>query len=317
MSFKRVLDLFDLMDDPACNGNTIAKYIQSLGHRSVVTTTTVAGDAPGTSTDFLKIVIPGTAGKSAGGDAPTLGIIGRLGGIGARPERIGYVSDGDGALAACAAAAKLTLMAERGDTLPGDVIITTQICTHAPTRPHEPVAFMGSCVDQVCKNEYEVDAAMDAVLSLDTTKGNRIINLRGFAISPTIKEGWILRVSEDLLSIMSMTSGKLPATFPITQQDITPYGNDVYHMNSILQPAAATDAPCVGVAITTETQVPGCGTGVSHLDDIDEVVRFCIEVAKDFGAGKCRFYNAPEFEHLVALYGSMKQFQKPNQGIAL
>ncbi|WP_254171499.1 DUF1177 family protein, partial [Clostridioides difficile] len=40
-------------------------------------------------------------------DAPTLGILGRLGGIGARPEVIGFVSDGDGALVAIAVAAKL------------------------------------------------------------------------------------------------------------------------------------------------------------------------------------------------------------------
>ncbi|MGO0916215.1 DUF1177 family protein, partial [Clostridioides difficile] len=42
--------------------------------------------------------IPGKNGKLKGGDAPTLGILGRLGGIGARPEVIGFVSDGDGAL---------------------------------------------------------------------------------------------------------------------------------------------------------------------------------------------------------------------------
>jgi len=32
-------------------------------------------------------------------------------------------------------------------------------------------------------------------------------------------------------------------TFPITTQDITPYGNGVYHLNSILQPSIATTAP--------------------------------------------------------------------------
>ena len=31
-------------------------------------------------------------------------------------------------------------------------------------------------------NEAEVDGDMDAILSVDTTKGNRIINHRGFAI---------------------------------------------------------------------------------------------------------------------------------------
>ena len=64
----------------------------------------------------------------SGGSAPTLGIIGRLGGVGARPARKGFVSDGDGALAALAAAAKLIKMQPRGDRLEGDVIVTTQVC---------------------------------------------------------------------------------------------------------------------------------------------------------------------------------------------
>ncbi len=150
---------------------------------------------------------------------------------------------------------------------------------------------------------------MDAVLSIDTTKGNRVVNHRGFALSPTVKEGYILRVSEDLLGIMSITTGRLPVTYPITTQDITPYGNGVYHLNSILQPATATDAPVVGVAITAETAVPGCATGASHVTDIEEAVRFAVEVAKAFGAGKCSFFDAAEFDRLVRLYGPMKHLQ--------
>ncbi|MBD3305321.1 DUF1177 family protein, partial [candidate division KSB3 bacterium] len=95
----------------------------------------------------------------------------------------------------------------------------------------------------------------------------------------------------------------------ITTQDITPYGNGIDHINSIMQPSVATDAPVVGVAITTETAVPGCATGASHEIDIEVAVRFCIEVAKAFGAGRCQLYDAEEFQRLVALYGSMKHLQ--------
>ena len=63
---------------------------------------------------------------------------------------------------------------------------------------------MGSPVDMKSLNEHEVDPRMEAILSIDTTKGNRVINQRGFAISPTVKEGYILRVSEDLLRIMEI-----------------------------------------------------------------------------------------------------------------
>ena len=52
----------------------------------------------------------------------------------------------------------------------------------------------------------------DAVLSIDTTKGNRILNTRGFAISPTVKEGWILKVAPDLVRLAEIATGRLPVT---------------------------------------------------------------------------------------------------------
>ena len=235
--------------------------------------------------------------------------MGRLGGIGARPSRIGLVSDADGAIAAVTVARKLAWMHREGDVLPGDVIVTTHICPDAPTKPHVPVDFMDSPVSIAEMNAREVSAEMDGVLSIDTTKGNRILNVRGVAISPTVKEGWILKVAPDLVRIMEMTSGRAAVTFPITMQDITPYGNGVDHLNSILQPATATLAPVVGVAICAETAVPGCGTGASHEIDIAEAVRFTIEVAKAFGAGTCRLHDADEFARLVALYGDMRRLQ--------
>ena len=158
-------------------------------------------------------------------------------------------------------------------------------------------------------NHYLADEQMDAILSVDTTKGNRILNYKGYAITPTVKEGVILRVSEDLLDIMSFTSGSLPRVLPITMQDITPYGNDLFHINSIMQPSVVTSAPCVGVAITTESIVPGCASGATHLEDIDKVVRFCIETAKAFGKGACQFYDQKEFKRIAELYGSMVHLQ--------
>ncbi len=66
---------------------------------------------------MVRVRIPGSRGRAAGGEAPTIGLLGRLGGLGARPERIGFVSDGDGALTALACAAKLLSMHARGDVL--------------------------------------------------------------------------------------------------------------------------------------------------------------------------------------------------------
>lgn len=303
---KQVSEALDFLDSPNVNGAAVVARIQAAGPVEA-SWRTIPGERG--STDFVRFLFPGTSGKSSGGSSPTLGIIGRLGGIGARPQVIGLVSDGDGAVTAVACALKLAAMAAAGDRLPGDVIITTHICPNAPTEPHEPVPFMGSPVDMRTMNAHEVDPAMDAILTVDTTRGNRIINRRGFAISPTVKEGYILRVSEDLLTIMQIVTGCAPAVFAITTQDITPYGNGVYHLNSILQPATATAAPVVGVALTAETAVPGSAGGASQFADIEAAARFCIEVAKAYGAGRCRFYDPDEYRRLLSLYGSLRHFQ--------
>jgi Protein of unknown function (DUF1177) len=307
MSLSQTLTVYDAFDSAHASGQTVVDLFAAYPEAKV-SVREISG--PKGKTDFVKIVLPGQSGQSWGGTAPTLGVVGRLGGIGARPSRIGLVSDGDGAIAAVATALKLADMQTKGDALPGDVIVTTHVCPDAPTRPHQPVDFMDSPVATEDMNEQEVLPAMEAVLSIDTTKGNRILNHKGIAISPTVKEGYILRVSEDLVRIMEMTTGKPAVTFPITTQDITPYGNGVYHLNSILQPSIATSVPVVGVAIAAESVVPGCGTGASHEVDIALAVKFAVEVAKEFTRGTCQFHDPEEYQRLLGLYGSLAHLQK-------
>jgi len=303
MSLKWTIEAIEVLNNPKASGQYVKDVLFKIGLKDVEVKT-VTG--PGGKTDFVKVWIPGSQGKRSGGCAPTIGIVGRLGGMGARPERLGLVSDADGGIAAVAAAMLLGDMYRKGDILKGDVFVSTHICPNAPTQPHDPVPFMGSPIDMAIANREEITDELDAILSIDTTRGNRVINHRGFAISPTVKEGWILRVSEDLLSLMSYVTGKMPAVFPITMQDITPYGNDIYHLNSIMQPCTATSAPVVGVALTSEVPVPGCATGATQAMDIDEAVRFSVEVAKYFGEGKVSFYDAAEFDRLISLYGNMR-----------
>ena len=307
MLIKQIIETFDVLDSSTVTGKDVENYLRGIKADADIEVYELKG--PKGSTDMVKVRIPGTRGKTNGGDAPTIGLLGRLGGIGARPEMIGFVSDGDGALAAIAAAAKLLDMQNKGDYLEGDVFISTQICPHAPTAPHKPVPFMGSPVEMSQVNREEVSPELDAILSVDTTKGNRVINTRGFAISPTVKEGYILRTSGDLLEQMQITTGRLPYVFPLATQDITPYGNNVHHLNSVLQPCTATDAPVVGVAITTEVMVPGCATGASHFADVEEAARFMLEVAKYFGKGDLKFYDEEEYELLKKLYGPMNHLQ--------
>ena len=307
MLYRQMLYLYDILDDEKADGKSVVEYMKKINADCLAETHVLKG-AQGI-THMVKVVIPGEKGKRNGGEAPTIGILGRLGGLGARPERVGFVSDGDGALAALTAAAKLLDMQKKGDYLQGDVIVSTHVCPDAPTKPHEPVPFMGSPVEMYQVNQDEVTEEMDAILSIDTTKGNRIANERGFFISPTVKEGYILRVSERLLDLMEITTGRRPKVFALTQQDITPYGNDLFHINSILQPSVATSAPVVGVAVTTETVVPGCATGATQLPDVEEAARFVLEVAKEFGQGVCDFYDKEEYARIQKLYGSMTRFQ--------
>lgn len=308
MLLKEVIEVIDWLEGPEGGRDRLQDFFRLRGVKSEEMEIQPVSEESGETT-FIKIKIPGRRGRTKGGLAPTLGVIGRLGGIGARPNRLGFVSDADGAITALAVAAYLAKIRAKGDELDGDVIIATHLCPNAPIIPHEPVPFMGSPVSMDIMNRFEVDPAMEAILSVDTTRGNRIINRRGFAISPTVKEGYILRVSEDLLTIMEIVTGSLPVVFAITTQDITPYGNGLYHLNSIMQPSTATDAPVVGVAITSEIAVPGCATGATQYMDIEMAARFIVEVAKAFGQGKCSFYDEAEFKKLKELYGSMKHLQ--------
>ncbi|HEY8348061.1 MAG TPA: DUF1177 domain-containing protein [Symbiobacteriaceae bacterium] len=306
MSLKHVLEILSVVDSPKASGDTVRELFAQRGWTEVQVQTVQGSQG---STDFVKVTVPGRNGKSRGGSAPTLGVVGRLGGLGARPAMIGLVSDGDGAVAALAAALKLVDMHMQGDVLEGDVVITTHVCPNAPTQPHDPVPFMGSPVDMAVMNAMEVTPEMDAILSIDTTKGNRLVNHRGIAITSPVKEGWILRITDDLLNTYQIVCGHAPVVVPINMQDITPYGNGIHHINSIMQPSVATTAPVVGVAITTESAVPGCATGASHEVDIALAVRFVLEVAKSYGQGKFKFYDEQEFNRLLELYGSMKILQ--------
>lgn len=299
---KQVLEIFDLLDDPQISGEQVKEFFNTYKIEKIEVTP-ITG--PKGKTDLLKIIIPGKNGKENGGTAPTLGVVGQLGGIGARPDIIGMVSDADGAIVALASALKLGIAHKRGDIAVGDVIITTHIAPDAPTHPHKPVPFMGSPVGILDVLKHAVDPRMDALLSVDATKGNRVIKVPGFAITPTVKDGWILKISDDLINIYERVTGDIVAVVPVTMQDITPYGNKVYHINSLMQPWLMTSVPVVGVALTARVPVAGSGTGANYVMGLDLATKFCVEVVKDFTSRLCQFYNKEEFEILKSRYGEM------------
>ncbi|WP_116474735.1 DUF1177 domain-containing protein [Zobellella maritima] len=310
MSLQQTLTVYELLDGANVTGDAVLQLFEP--YREFGVEVSVEQVTEESRADFIRILVKGENGKSNGGSARTLGLVGRNGAIGARPDRLGMVSDADGAVTVIAAALKLAQTKARGDRLEGDVIVTTHLSTNAEIVPREPVDFMGMPVSSTTMNHYEVDAQMDAILSVDTSKGNRIFNHRGFGITPTAKEGYVLRVSNDLLRIFEQTTGELPRVMPITTQDITAYDNGVYHINSIMQPTVATSAPVVGVPIVAQGAVAGSASGASHEIDIAEAVRFCVEVAIQFGDAKrytCEFYDDSEYQRLISLYGSLSVLQ--------
>lgn len=305
MALKQTLDALELLDSAHASGERVVAALRARGLEA--TTATIQGERG--TTDFVRVAIPGTRGRAGGGGAPTLGIIGRLGGIGARPQRIGLVSDADGAVVALACALKAADMRREGDALPGDLLIATHVCPSAFIRETPTVPMMASPVDVATMNRHEVDPAMDAILSVDTTRGNRLVNHRGIAITPPVKEGYILRVPDGLLDLYQWVTGRSPVIVPLATQDITPYGTGLRHINSIVQPSVATGAPVVGVALTAEVAVPGSATGASPPGDMETAVRFCLEVAKAYGAGEVAFYDRDEYAELVSRYGPMRHLQ--------
>ncbi|RTF43393.1 DUF1177 family protein, partial [Serratia marcescens] len=85
MSLQQTLQVFELIDSAFVSGQDV---VDLFAPYPAIRASTLRAEGPKGGTDFVRIEIPGSAGKFAGGAAPTLGIIGRLGGIGARPTRI-------------------------------------------------------------------------------------------------------------------------------------------------------------------------------------------------------------------------------------
>ena len=305
---KHVLEIVDLLENPRVDGDAAKRFFEEKELPANITVERIEG--PKGSTDFIAVLIPGSQGKARGGSAPTLGVVGRLGGIGARPQFIGLVSDADGAIVALAVAYKVAELKMRGDELPGDVVVTTHVCPNAPTRPYKPVPMMDSPVNIFTLLRREVRPEMDAVLSVDATKANWIINHTGIAITPTVKEGWILRPSEDLMNIYTRVTGEPPVIVPITMQDILPYTTPVYHINSMMQPWIYTGAPVVGVAITARMALPGSATGPTNVWALEQAARFVVEVAKDFTMGRAKFYDEEEWRTITRIHGEVREIMR-------
>ena len=72
----------------------------------------------------------------------------------------------------------------------------------------------------------------------------------------------------------------------------------------------------VGVALTAQSTVPGCATGVTNAWDADVAMRFCIEVAKSFGQGALPFVDTAIWRDVQARYGTLAHLQTVGREVA-
>ena len=83
MLIKQVMEVFDVLDSSTVTGKDVENYLRGIKADANIEVYALKGPK-GESTDMVKVRIPGTKGKMSGGSAPTIGLLGRLGGIGAR-----------------------------------------------------------------------------------------------------------------------------------------------------------------------------------------------------------------------------------------
>lgn len=79
MLLKEILNVYDLLDSATANGDAVANYLKSI--RADANVEVVHIDTPKGSTDVVRVLVAGTNGRSVGGSAPTIGLMGWLGGI--------------------------------------------------------------------------------------------------------------------------------------------------------------------------------------------------------------------------------------------
>ena len=82
MLIKQVIELIDILDSPPPPARPWSSTCAPSIPRPISRSYALQG--PKGKTDMVKVRIPRHEGKSSGGSAPTIGLLGRLGGLGAR-----------------------------------------------------------------------------------------------------------------------------------------------------------------------------------------------------------------------------------------
>jgi hypothetical protein len=231
-------------------------------------------------------------------------ILGRLGAIKVSNNK-GIVSDADGAIVSITS---MIEWAKNYSEIEGEAIFSTSISLNAKIIPHKPFNFMVPLVGLNEALEIEVDKEAQFLISVDSTKGNRIAKYNDFAISHIIKDGYILKISDEIIDIYEKVTEHEPYFVALTSGDLTPMEVNAYHISTFLTPWLYTESPVLGLATVSKYPIPGYETGVQNVLMLERASRFSIEVLKYYFSGG-KVYSEDELSSLKKSLGE-SQFIK-------
>jgi len=238
-------------------------------------------------------------------------ILGRLGAIQMQNVNKGLVSDADGAIITLAVLFELQNLLNNGIELNLGVSFVTNISLNAKLIPHKPFDFMVPSIglEDALKEEVESNASL--ILSIDSTKGNKIAKFDDFAITHVIKDGYILKPNDEIIDIYNRVTGHEVYFIPLTTGDLTPMDFNVYHISTLVSPWLYTESPVIGIATVSKQIIPGYVTGVLNIEMLEHAARFCLELLK-FVEKDGKVYDENELSELINRLGesSLKKIQK-------
>lgn len=295
---KQGIEVLDLLTSAEVNGTMLVEYLNSLGSCEAQVECVCGLNG---SYKTLKVTITGTDGAISGGGSPTLGFVGQVGDQASSQSKNERIPDYIGTSIVLLTATKILQMNKSGNALRGDVILSAQISSNTATSEN-------TTLQKEVPTHTEVSQFMDAVISIGSYKREKVGYHKGIAISPTVKEGYILKLSDDLWALAKKNTDVLPISLPLSQQDIIPRETGLPQAHTILQPSRATSAPVVGIGIQNE-KASGQGLETCFSERIESTGRFLATVATAFTNGECSFFDEQEFTLLRTSYGDMSHFQ--------
>ncbi|MBB5254534.1 DUF1177 domain-containing protein [Sulfurisphaera ohwakuensis] len=285
MILKTLIDVIDILESK----NPLEMIRKRLENKVEYEEITV-GEVP-----YIKVLYKG-------GGKDKIEILGRLGAIQMVGTSKGLVSDADGAIITLTTLFELLDLMDKGVAFNIDILFVTNLATKAKLIPHKPFDFMVPLMGLDDALKIEVDPTASFILSIDSTKGNRLAKYNDFALTHVVKDGYILKLHDNVIDIYNRVTEHEIYMVPLTTGDLTPLDYNVYHISTLISPWLYTSSPVVGLATVSKQVIPGYETGVQNLTMFEHASRFCVELIKYLEKGG-KVYDENELMELESKLG--------------